>query len=203
MQYFDQIIFRMSSGLMVPVMLAVLYLLVRALVLLGGCYGQYRQRSTVHPLLNEKLNVLTYKDTRYLNQLLPTLPGRLPFALSELIAATSSEPHRIRMLADYANSCEKDLDKYRTLSKTGPILGLMGTLIPMGPALGGLAAGDVATMSQQMQLAFNTTVMGLVIGTIGFLLLQTKQRWYIADLTKMEFLNDIIQQQHETVQAEI
>jgi len=74
----------------------------------------------------------------------------------------------------------------------GPILGLMGTLIPMGPALAGLSAGDIASMSQQMQIAFNTTVLGLVIGCIGYLLLQTRQRWYAEDLNLLEFIYSLM-----------
>ena len=51
----------------------------------------------------------------------------------------------------------------------GPVLGLMGTLIPMGPALVGLSSGDIASMAYNMQVAFATTVVGLVIGAIGTL----------------------------------
>ena len=46
------------------------------------------------------------------------------------------------MLADFEMACEKDLAAVKTLARIGPILGLMGTLIPMGPALVGLASGD-------------------------------------------------------------
>ena len=40
------------------------------------------------------------------------------------------------------------------LTKFGPILGLMGTLIPMGPALMGLSTGDIGSMAYNMQVAF-------------------------------------------------
>ena len=76
----------------------------------------------------------------------------------------------------------------KNLTKFGPILGLMGTLIPMGPALVGLSTGDVASMAYNMQVAFATTVIGLFSGGIGYILLQVKQRWIDRDLLNLDFL---------------
>lgn len=82
----------------------------------------------------------------------------------------------------------------KVLTKMGPILGLMGTLIPMGPALVGLASGDIASMAYNMQVAFATTVVGLVVSAIGFLTQQVKERWAVANLTMLEYLADVVKQ---------
>ena len=74
----------------------------------------------------------------------------------------------------------------------GPILGLMGTLIPMGPALVGLASGNIASMAYNMQVAFATTVVGLVVSAIGFLTQQVKERWAVRDVTALEYLAEIV-----------
>ena len=68
----------------------------------------------------------------------------------------------------------------------------MGTLIPMGPALPGLASGDIASMAYNMQIAFATTVVGLVAGAEGFLTQQVKQRWYLQDMTNLEFISELL-----------
>ena len=70
----------------------------------------------------------------------------------------------------------------------GPILGLMGTLIPMGPALVGLATGDIASMAYNMQVAFATTVVGLVVSAIGFITQQAKERWAMHNLMILDFI---------------
>ena len=70
----------------------------------------------------------------------------------------------------------------------GPMLGLMGTLIPMGPALVGLSTGDIASMAYNMQVAFATTVVGLFAAAIGFITGQVKQRWYLKEMTDLEFV---------------
>ena len=68
------------------------------------------------------------------------------------------------------------------------MLGLMGTLIPMGPALVGLSTGDIGSMAYNMQVAFATTVVGIVIGAIGFITLQVKQRWVADDMNILEYV---------------
>ena len=97
-----------------------------------------------------------------------------------------------RLLANFEIAADKDLATSKTLTKLGPILGLMGTLIPMGPALVGLSTGDIASMAYNMQVAFATTVIGLFAGAIGFLTQQVKQRWYLQDMTNLEFLAELI-----------
>lgn len=196
MQLFDEIIFWLSGGLMIPVVLGVLYLLITGLLSIGKFYGLYFNRSKYNKLLKENLNPKQL-DLEKITQADSTSKTLLGSAMAEIIEAKHSEIIREKIIADFEVACERELDKHRTLAKMGPILGLMGTLIPMGPALGGLSEGDITTMSEQMQIAFNTTVLGLVIGCIGFLLLQTKQRWFTQDLNQLDFLNNLITENYE------
>ena len=92
----------------------------------------------------------------------------------------------------FEQTCKKDLSTSQTLARLGPILGLMGTLIPMGPALVGLAAGDIASMASNMQVAFSTTVIGLLTGAVGFVVQQIKKRWYAADMQNLEFVAELL-----------
>ena len=81
--------------------------------------------------------------------------------LNRLLEARDNAPLRQRLLAEFEIEANRDLSTSKTLSKMGPMLGLMGTLIPMGPALVGLSTGDIASMAYNMQVAFATTVVGL------------------------------------------
>ncbi|WP_134089184.1 MotA/TolQ/ExbB proton channel family protein [Olivibacter sp. XZL3] len=192
MQYFDKAIFWLSSGLLVPVMVAVAYFLVKALMQVGQFYAQYMARIRFDKQLTAWL---AEADEQRIDEFLQSKseqPALWSEALGQLAKYRHSEAHRDKAITEFEISCEKELDKSRTLSKMGPILGLMGTLIPMGPALAGLASGDIAEMSHHMQVAFNTTVVGLVIGCIGYLILQTKQRWFAEDLNRLEFINDLL-----------
>jgi len=74
----------------------------------------------------------------------------------------------------------------------GPILGLIGTLIAMSPALVGLSTGDISGMAYNMQVVFATTVVGLVISAIGLVTLQFKQRWYAKDVNNLDYVSRIL-----------
>ncbi|WP_304649766.1 MotA/TolQ/ExbB proton channel family protein, partial [uncultured Duncaniella sp.] len=96
------------------------------------------------------------------------------------------------LLSEYEIEADKELSTSKVLTKMGPILGLMGTLIPMGPALVGLATGDIASMAYNMQVAFATTVVGLVVSAIGFLTQQVKERWAVKNITMLEYLAEVV-----------
>ena len=111
--------------------------------------------------------------------------------MNRLLVADSAAM-RQRLLSDFEIAADKDLSTSKTLSKMGPMLGLMGTLIPMGPALVGLSTGDIASMAYNMQVAFATTVVGLFAAAIGFITQQVKQRWYLQDMTNLEFVAELL-----------
>lgn len=56
----------------------------------------------------------------------------------------------------------------------GPILGLLGTLIPLGLGLAALGSGDIVTLAEALTVAFDTTVTGLVIGALAYWYLNLK-----------------------------
>lgn len=64
------------------------------------------------------------------------------------------------------------------IARIGPMLGLMGTLIPLGPGLAALGRGQLEVLATAVTIAFDTTVMGLLVGIIGFVLGRLRRRWY-------------------------
>ena len=119
--------------------------------------------------------------------------------MRRLLALKDSPAHVQRLLADFEIAADKDLSVSKTLAKLGPMLGLMGTLIPMGPALVGLSTGDIASMAYNMQVAFATTVVGFFSSAIGFITQQVKQRWYLQDMTNLEFIAGLITEKRNKV----
>ena len=70
------------------------------------------------------------------------------------------------------------IDRADMIARLAPMLGLMGTLVPLGPGLAALGRGDVAVLASAVTVAFDTTVIGLFAGGIGFLLSRLRRRWY-------------------------
>ena len=62
----------------------------------------------------------------------------------------------------------------------------MGTLIPLGPGLSALGEGDLSILTTAMSVAFDTTVLGLLVGIIGFVIGRLRRRWYEKTLNSME-----------------
>ena len=87
---------------------------------------------------------------------------------------------------------ELDLIKNTNISdiliRVAPILGLLGTLIPLGPGLAALGSGDINTLAQSLIIAFDTTTLGLAIGGVAFLISKLRKQWYEKDLSTVEVI---------------
>ena len=181
-----------SMGLLVPCIALLLYFLLRALVL---CGQEWRQHRTGVRLLDE-IDALEAEllrlDFAACKTRLTALHNSEPEPLLQhlLIAmdVNASQALRERQVGDYALLGEAELATARLLIRLGPSLGLIGTLIPMGPALAGLANGDLVSLSQNMQVAFSTTVLGVLIGGIGFVLYQSRKQRIARGMHKLEFI---------------
>lgn len=92
----------------------------------------------------------------------------------------SGRPDLVEQLA------HRRIERVDMLAKVGPMLGLMGTLIPLGPGLAALGGGDLTQLAQALIKAFDTTVLGLVVGACGYVLGKWRRRWYGACLDAME-----------------
>ncbi|TDB36972.1 MAG: MotA/TolQ/ExbB proton channel family protein [Actinobacteria bacterium] len=100
----------------------------------------------------------------------------------------------LKRLTDLESRISKTLERTRVLVRLGPMLGLMGTLIPISPALIGLAKGDVQTLSDNLVVAFSTTVIGLLIGGLGYVVSTVRDRWYGLDVSDIEYALDRVEE---------
>lgn len=195
MNVISNILYWISTGLLVPVIVLLILFFIRSIILIGAFFGQY---------LNDKRHTTPFcgqirkLDRASLPEFKASLPERPESAVaayaSRIIAEAGNDPKIDMLLSEYEIEADKNISTSKVLTKMGPILGLMGTLIPMGPALVGLASGDIASMAYNMQVAFATTVVGLVVSAIGFLTQQAKERWAVRNLTVLEYLADIVRQ---------
>lgn len=93
---------------------------------------------------------------------------------------------RCLSVAQVERHARRRLDRVDLIARVGPMLGLMGTLIPLGPGLAALGEGNVQILSVAMRVAFDTTVLGLLAGVLGFSLARLRRRWYDDLLDSME-----------------
>ncbi len=190
MSLFTDILYFVTSGLLIPCIAYLLTLLLQSLIAAGKHMVQKRHaaHSTQH-LVEQLLE----RDPQKLSDAIKH-NNKISVEYAPLqtmvvrIQTTRSLASADFMVSEYEVEADKELSRFANYAKLGPIVGLMGTLIPMGPALQGLASGDIAQLANQMQVAFTTTVVGLLVGVIGFLLYQYQRRQVERELSALELL---------------
>ncbi|MBL8467988.1 MotA/TolQ/ExbB proton channel family protein [Methyloversatilis discipulorum] len=78
------------------------------------------------------------------------------------------------------------LECVRIATRVAPLLGLVATMIPMGPALGALGDGDLAAVSGGLGVAFSAVILALIASAMTYAVAQVRRRWYAADLLRIE-----------------
>lgn len=84
------------------------------------------------------------------------------------------------------------LDRTRAFVRLGPMLGLAGTIIPLGPALRALLGGNLPEMVNHLVVGFGAVVCGLVLSGIAYLTTLVRERWARKELHDMEHLCELL-----------
>ncbi len=190
MKYLSDAMFWLSNGLLVPVIVGLLYLFIRSIILLGTLFGTWLKHNKIKKSFAP---VMVDADNKTLLQLQAeidaiNLPSGFIITAKRLFHATEAETSLL--VSEYELEADRKLSMAKILAKFGPILGLMGTLIPMGPALVGLATGDIASMAYNMQVAFATTVLGLFASAVGFVTTHLMRQYNHRCLIWLDYLSD-------------
>lgn len=193
MNYVNQFLNFISDGLLLPAVTIEIILLFWALWSLGIFARDLWQRIRTSGRLRAFLQAALPDAADQWGSAAEKLPaGSFKDTVLSLIDSRHDKRIAAHRLNLFEGACQKDLDRARLLTRLGPIVGLMGTLIPKGHALGQLALGDVSAMTQNLQVAFANTVVGLFIGALGFVIQQGRQRWYKQELDTLDYLYELL-----------
>ena len=80
----------------------------------------------------------------------------------------------------------KRLERLRLVARVAPLLGLVATLIPMGPALLALTENDAAEIGRNLVMAFSGVTLALIAASITFVVLNVRKRWLLEELREIE-----------------
>ena len=190
-----------SQSLTIPVLVILLIIVVFSIIILGGAISEYTSR--------KKVSVGTIRDLIYdinsaasVDALKSVIEGaEIPKSqkkvLLEIASSSSLDKNSrealARKLVEYEEEkIDKTLQKTDIITRVGPTLGLMGTLIPMGPGLAALGAGDVTTLADSLTLAFNTTIVGIGSGALCYVIGKIRSGWYDRYLSDLDALSDAV-----------
>lgn len=193
METISKVLFWVANSLLIPDIIILLCLFARSLLLIGSFYNQYMVKRKNDKSLNQQIKNLSIDKVADLKKSLPKNDNSLFIKyLRDMLSNPANENYSDYLINNFENDASKDMAVSKILAKMGPVLGLIGTLIAMSPALVGLSTGDIAGMAYNMQVVFATTVVGLVVSAIGLITLQYKQRWYGKDLNNLDYVSRII-----------
>jgi len=189
METLSKILFIISNGLMIPVILLLLFFFVRSITEAIRFFSDISRFMKIRETVTHIIDGWDNDDPESsLNRLSEQESSGFTTCVSSILAHRNDAAFCERTVANFEVDVQKKLSCHRNFIKFGPMLGLMGTLIPMGPALVGLASGDISSMAYNMQVAFATTVVGMATAAIGVALLQFNQRHYARSLNDLEFI---------------
>jgi biopolymer transport protein ExbB/TolQ len=198
----DRAIFDVARGLEVPVLILALLALAAVIVELGAFAIELRARRRRHfPMLattaaaaraslergDRDAAVKTVVDVAWSSAMVGTLE-----TIASQAGLAGADTRLAKSLADFDFDSQRRLGRTRLLVRAGPALGLMGTLIPLSPALSGLAKGNISQLSQNLRVAFSVTVLGLLIGAVAYGLSLYRDRIYGQDLSDLEYVAAVL-----------
>ena len=190
-----------SRSLSIPVLIILLVIVAVTIILLGQTLSEYFK--------NKKVKVGRIRDLMYaideadnINEVKSIiesseLPETQKKILLEICNADTMKRNTrealARKLVEWEEEkVEKKLSRSDIITRIGPTLGLMGTLIPMGPGLAALGAGDINTMASSLTVAFNTTIVGIGSGALCYVLSKIRNQWYERYLSDLDALTDAV-----------
>ena len=174
-----------SNALLVPVMISLLLFTAMTVAYLGGFISEAFSRRRHGATFRKFLTRLKLDPTRRVKIAEIPRDHGWPARLLPLVTSATAE----KWVDDIHLAMQSNLSRLHLGIRLGPILGLAGTLIPLGPALAALAAGNTPEFSKNLVVSFTTTVIGLFVGGLCYVMHTVRQRWYMQDLNDIEFIS--------------
>ena len=190
-----------SQSLTIPVLIILLVIVIISIITLGGAIAEYTSRKkvpigTIRDLIYD-INAAESVDA--LKNIISSakIPKAQKKALLEIASSESLGRDSREALARKLFEFEEEktlstLQKTDIITRIGPTLGLMGTLIQMGPGLAALGAGDINTLANSLTVAFNTTIVGIGSGALCYFIGKIRSGWYDRYLSDLDALMDAV-----------
>lgn len=160
----------LSEFLMTPVLIIIIALLIYAIYAIGRFAGMYfvRRKNSLNYTRDVNAKTTQWRNGYPIHNYFVTNPQACENEL-EIFAL-------------------KELETLRIVTRVAPMLGLIATMVPMGPALKALADGNIQGISESLIIAFASVIWGLVIATLTFWPASVKKRWYASELINIRKL---------------
>ncbi|MBL4828231.1 MAG: MotA/TolQ/ExbB proton channel family protein [Spongiibacteraceae bacterium] len=173
----EDLMYQMSDLFLAPVLFLLIAMFAYSLFALGAFAHQAWQRRSNRA---NYLSIINNAESSLMTEQQIDNSQRKDTRGYPLISLAQSKPLLSRDELDVA--ALENMETVRTVSRLAPMLGLIATMVPMGPALKSLADGDIQGISDSLIIAFSAVIFGLVISSITFWIASIKKRWLATEL---------------------
>lgn len=199
MAILGKVLHSMTSVLQIPVVIILILFIAAILVAIGWIISEYMNEHKHMQVQLPKLLDEIRAGEQPIEEIIET-SGLLKTQKEALIEITKHSDFNDLMLESLAaNLLEREQERYDAklkptdlLSKLGPMFGLLGTLIPLGPGIIALGQGDTMTLSQSLMTAFDTTIAGLIVAAIAIVISTIRRGWYNNYMSVLETVMDCV-----------
>ena len=190
-----------SQSLTIPVLVILLIIVIISIIALGGVIAEYTSMrrvpvGTIRDLIYQINGAGSVEELKGIiaHARIPKSQRKVlnEIASSQELGETSREALARKLFEFEEEKTMKKLQKTDIITRIGPTLGLMGTLIPMGPGLAALGAGDINTLASSLTVAFNTTIVGIGSGALCYVIGKIRSGWYDRYLSDLDALIDSV-----------
>jgi len=192
---------QVSAILLAPTIAVLLFFICFAVVELGSLLVEwlFSRRVALTDVSDLVRRIKASRDRAELERLIKesNMLRRQKEALGALLAQ-SELPHAAwealarRTLTQEELFYEKIVTKTDLVARLGPMLGLMATLIPLGPGLIALSQGDTKRLAESLLTAFDATVLGLASAAVAFFISRVRRRWYEDYMSILETVTEAL-----------
>lgn len=190
-----------SQSLQIPVIIFLIIFALYSLFIIGSLISEYSSHKKI-PVKYIRNLIYEIANTEQISDIPDIIKNAkiqksqkivlLEIAESSSLTEDTRRALSRKLFEDEQDKIEKILQKTDIVTKIGPTLGLMGTLIPMGPGLAALGSGDVTTLANAIIVAFDTTVVGIGAGAVAYVAGKIRRRWYEQYLSNLDALADTV-----------
>jgi biopolymer transport protein ExbB/TolQ len=205
-QIFNEVLHEVSQSLLIPVMIILALFLIYSIISLGILLAEYYNRKKpkidfkylLGQILSLNIQNKENKSDRIIELINSSdMSSDHKKVLSNLAITSNISPEfresiAFKMVEDETIKVAKKLEKTDIIAKIAPAIGLMGTLIPLGPGLTALGSGDIQNLSQNLILAFDAAILGMAAASIAFTISKIRRRWYEEDISNLESLAESV-----------
>ena len=205
----NDVLHAVSQGLLIPAEVVLLVLLVLTVVFIGSIIVEAaterrhfkanipRDVNAIHDAAFDEVESDIERTTLLRSQkdALLMVAKNMGLPDDDLFSLAKAE------LARIDDGHQRSVRRTELVTKAGPMMGLICTLIPLGPGIVAMGQGQVDLLSESLLVAFDGTVSGLVAAVIAMVITTIRKRWYRQYTVAMEALMSTLLEKADEARA--